>query len=394
MRLLLLDTNFSSLPIYEHLLSEGHEVFVIGNNENDFLARISNNYINADYTHINEVNSIVESCRIDRVIPGSNDHSFLSWMSLDIVNMAADKKNSIDILFNKSKFRDYCMKNSLPSPRSVSARDLEQWSGRFPLIVKPVDSFSGKGITVVPEGESSVAEAMSVAANASLTGGVVAEEFVSGQLFSHSAFLSESKIEHDFFVREYGVRNKYAVDLSYLDNEIDEEIRSKVRNTIEFIASDLDLDDGLLHTQFITHGEKIWLVEITRRCPGDLYSLLVEFSTGFKYAAAYADLFTSGAGHYRQCLKKSFLSQRSDFSNVIRSSMTAQRDGIYKGLTKRVSLESIFEFIRISPGQFVSSNVRDRIAVCFYEALSKPQLHQVVNDFIGDKAYEIRLVGD
>jgi hypothetical protein len=38
----------------------------------------------------------------------------------------------------------------------------------------------------------------------------------------------------------------------------------------------------------------IWLIEITRRCPGDLYSQLIELSTGFAYSGAYVDAFTGG----------------------------------------------------------------------------------------------------
>ena len=37
MKILLLDTNFSSGPIYNYLVESGNEVYVIGNNPNDFL---------------------------------------------------------------------------------------------------------------------------------------------------------------------------------------------------------------------------------------------------------------------------------------------------------------------------------------------------------------------
>ena len=48
MNILLLDTNFSSAPIYEYLIEEGNEVYVIGNNPNDFLAKSAKNYIQSD----------------------------------------------------------------------------------------------------------------------------------------------------------------------------------------------------------------------------------------------------------------------------------------------------------------------------------------------------------
>jgi hypothetical protein len=47
----------------------------------------------------------------------------------------------------------------------------------------------------------------------------------------------------------------------------------------------------LIHTQFIKNDNSIWLIEMTRRCPGDLYSQLVELSTGFPYAKNYVRPF-------------------------------------------------------------------------------------------------------
>ena len=47
----IIDTNFSSSPIYEYLVKLHFDVFVIGNNPNDYLAKISPNYVNIDYSN-------------------------------------------------------------------------------------------------------------------------------------------------------------------------------------------------------------------------------------------------------------------------------------------------------------------------------------------------------
>ena len=41
MKVLLLDTNLSSLPIYQYLINLGHEVFVVGVNNTDRLSESS-----------------------------------------------------------------------------------------------------------------------------------------------------------------------------------------------------------------------------------------------------------------------------------------------------------------------------------------------------------------
>ena len=48
---LLLDTNVSSFPTYEFLLSKGYDVYVIGGNPSDCLAKYTTNYINCNYSN-------------------------------------------------------------------------------------------------------------------------------------------------------------------------------------------------------------------------------------------------------------------------------------------------------------------------------------------------------
>jgi hypothetical protein len=61
----------------------------------------------------------------------------------------------------------------------------------------------------------------------------------------------------------------------------------KLRTAVEAIAGALELCDGLFHTQFILDGTQTWLIESTRRCPGDLYSQLVELSGRRGYVKNY-----------------------------------------------------------------------------------------------------------
>ena len=49
-RVALFDTNLSAAPIHAYLVEAGHEVFVIGANPDDYLARSVRNYIQLDYS--------------------------------------------------------------------------------------------------------------------------------------------------------------------------------------------------------------------------------------------------------------------------------------------------------------------------------------------------------
>jgi biotin carboxylase len=150
-----------------------------------------------------------------------------------------------------------------------------------------VDAFSGKGIAVLRgDDPSTFPHAIAQARDVSPSGEVIVEEYVEGQLHSHSAFIRNGRIVFDFLVREDSTANPFVVDTSRVVHGSSGLLR-RLRWCAESLSTELGLVDGLLHTQFISNDQGIQLVESTRRCPGDLYSQLIELTTGYRYARAY-----------------------------------------------------------------------------------------------------------
>jgi hypothetical protein len=73
--------------------------------------------------------------------------------------------------------------------------------------------------------------------------------------------------------------------------DIGDHLMASIRECVEELVSALTLSDGLIHTQFIYCGNRFYLIEITRRCPGDLYATLVDKSLNVEYAAFYSAPF-------------------------------------------------------------------------------------------------------
>jgi hypothetical protein len=120
----------------------------------------------------------------------------------------------------------------------------------------------------------------------------------------------------DFIVEEHGSINPFAVDTSRLVFDLDPGLLQRVRDAINQIARDLNLASGLIHTQFISDGDRFWIIEITRRCPGDLYSLLISLSTGFNYAENYVRPFIDkpfeGRAQHRTAVMRHTISLREE----------------------------------------------------------------------------------
>lgn len=355
---MLVDTNVSSSPIYNYLCGEGHEVYVIGANREDCLAKCAGNYISCDYSDPAALRLAIESLKIDYVVPGCNDVSYrvCATISEGRHYPGIDTLQNSEILNNKDKFRNFAIKYNLPVPRLYERDGICR--SAFPVIVKPVDSFSGRGVTVVHDEDLDLLDAaIAEAKRQSRSGAYLIEEFVSGQLYSHSAFVAAGCVAYDIVVEEHCTANRFAVDTSYVVPNFPAALLGIIRLAIEKIAKTLGLKDGLFHTQFIRRGDKLWLIEPTRRCPGDLYSRLVEMSTGLNYAENYTRPFIG--------LKHDFSSDSGARSLVIRHTVTDPVGGGFLALRFEEGLK-IREFVPLGlSGDLMKPAPAGRVGIMF-----------------------------
>lgn len=291
MKVLLVDTNFSSGPIYKFLKSLSLDVIVIGNNSIDSLAKSSACYECIDYSNIQLLRKFISDKGITHLVPGCNDLSYMVCAELNHDGRfpGIDPFEIAEVINNKEKFRSFAADQNLSTPRVLLE---EEYGTRWPVIVKPVDAFSGRGVTIVREEDRhKLAAAIDVARQESRTKACIVEDYVEGQLYSHTAFINDGEIIVDHIVEEHGTANPFVVDTSRVCYDFPLATLEAIRRDIKLLAGKLSLQDGLVHTQFIKDGSQYWLIEVTRRCPGDLYSQLIELSTGLNYAENYARPF-------------------------------------------------------------------------------------------------------
>ena len=380
-RILLLDTNFSSEPIYNYLTQSGHEVFVVGGNPGDFLARTATNYINLDYSKTDQIRELIKELQIEQIMPGCNDMSYQVCAEIndDGKYKGIDNQLVTETILHKEKFRIFAETVGLPIPRLLDQNSVpENW----PVIVKPVDAYSGRGMTVLREQDQGFwPEAIRKAREFSHSGTCIVEQYIEGQLYSHSAFIRKQEIFLDFVVEEHSTANPFTVDTSRIIFDFPEELLSKIRNSINLMARELKLVDGLIHTQFIRKNEDFWLIEITRRCPGDLYSMLIELSTGIPYAEIYSKQFLGEQQiQTLQQINKSYL---------VRHTVSLQEERVFRSLEFNLPV-MIEKLVPLSiSGDKVKSSPFGRIALIFIRSKSKSELMEIYQRTIRRELYTI-----
>ena len=379
-KVLLVDTGFSSVPIYNELCLMGYEVHVVGANPSDCLAKSSKHYWNINYADTEALANLIEQECFEFIVPGCTDRSYRSCVEVSNGRFPGIESVDVDIsINNKAKFRELVCQLNLPTPQ---VQGLSNGQLRWPLIVKPVDAFSGKGITVIyTENHDQIERAIEDACKASEQGEYIIEDFVIGELYSHSAFLYNGKVVQDFIVQENGTTNPFVVDTSHVIAEPPPSTLQILRDSVEIIASALCLKDGLLHTQFILHENSVWLIEMTRRCPGDLYSQLIELSTGFAYVAHYIRPFLG------QSIKEEIAD--INYRPIMRHTLTINKNQNlgYIRFNHPIQIE---QWIPLSlVGDQIKPSPVSRIAILFASTNNKTELDMLYKKTINRTLYQI-----
>ena len=195
---------------------------------------------------------------------------------------------------DKKYMKEIFWRHSIPTSRYVEMTALD-WDRigtlRFPLVVKPVDAYSSRGVRKVWSDEE-LQRCFDEAAHISRTGGVIVEEFVSGDEISVDVYVeggvakllcvsnSEKLRDADRFII---FRGRYPVAAS-------DALLEKIRTVAQQIADAFGLVDSPMLIQMISDGENVSVLEFCARTGGNMKYLLIRRACGFDVIRAVIDL--------------------------------------------------------------------------------------------------------
>ena len=358
---LLVDPNFSALPLRRAIEERGFRVCTIGRSTTGGDIASAPHHISADYSDADALISAAKHLDAVALIPGCTDVSYdvCSRVAAELGLPGFEPRASTVGLHHKRAFRDLCVALNLPTPKSYVDAPAALNDGG-PVIVKPVDSFSGRGVSVVRGNLlNGLSDAVKHAQQFSPNGSALIEQFVEGQLFSYSAFLRDGAVWHAVLVAEYCNQNPFAVDVSFVEDHL--QLKAALRNDVNRLAGELNLESGLVHLQLIYDGVDYYLIEVTRRCPGDLYSELIRLTTGFDYSGAYVATFLNTplpepkAGMIRQ---------------IVRQTVKSPTHALFEGLEFEVASRLFAFWPLLKSGETVNRESAARVGIAFYDVPS------------------------
>ena len=253
--------------------------------------------------------------------------------------------------------------NNIPTSRHVEMTELD-WERikelQYPLVVKPVDAYSSRGVRKAQNPEE-LELYFGEAAQISRAGGVIVEEFVSGTEISVDVYVedgiakvlcvsnSEKIADADRFII---FRGRYPVAAS-------PEIMEQIRVVAQQIADAFQLKDAPMLIQMINTGERVSVLEFCARTGGNMKYLLIKRSCGFDVIKAVIDLAVGEKPH---------VELREPESKYIVNDFIYCKPGVFdrfEGVEEMLEQGMITDFRPLRPRGFQVFGVRsssDRIA--------------------------------
>ncbi len=162
---------------------------------------------------------------------------------------------------------------------------------RYPLVVKPVDAYSSKGVRKV-ENLEELRRYYAEAQKISRSGGVIVEEYFQGEEISVDAFVMNGKAKILTVSNSEKVKDKdrFVIFRGRYPVVASEAVLQKIEDIAQKIADGFGLVNAPLLIQLLNNGDDVSVLEFCARTGGNMKWLLIKYSCGVDVIAATIDI--------------------------------------------------------------------------------------------------------
>ena len=204
-----------------------------------------------------------------------------------------DYQTGLDVS-DKIRMKRIFKANGIPTTDFVETDhlDLDAISHlRYPLVVKPVDAYSSKGVRKA-ENPAELERYYGEAREISRSGGVIVEEFFRGEEISVDAFVVGGKAHVLTVSTSEKVKDKdrFVIFRGRYPAAASECVRRQIEEIAQKIADAFGLVNAPLLIQLLNNGDKLSVLEFCARTGGNMKWLLIKYSCGVDVITAAIDI--------------------------------------------------------------------------------------------------------
>ena len=280
------------LPVIEAAHKLGYYVITCDYIPDNIAHKYSDEYVNVSIIDKEAVLAVAREKQIDGIMSFAVDPGVVTAAYVqDRMGLPAfGPYESVCILQNKDRFRDFLAKHGFNVPQakgfsSVEEAMSEKYWYPWPVIVKPTDSAGSKGVTRVDRLEDLEA-ALQTAFDHSLSGRVIVEEFIekAGCSSDSDCFSVDGELKFvSFSAQRFDVNapNPYTPSAFSWPSTFTKEQETELTSEIQRLLTLLGMRTSVynIETRIGTNG-KPYIMEVSPRGGGNRLSEMLRFATG------------------------------------------------------------------------------------------------------------------
>lgn len=308
MKALVLAGGFPQIALLEELRSRHIETVLADYYPEPVAKSHADKFYQVSTLDIEAITDVAQKEKVDFLITACTDQALMTVAHVSEklgLPCYIDEQTARNVT-NKEYMKKVFMENHVPTAQYVITGKVleEKPTGlEYPLIVKPVDCNSSKGVKKVLN-DSELRETLTDAIHLSRTNTAIVEEFVDGSELTVDVYV-ESGTAHVLSVSDsdkIAEADKFVIFRTrYPAAGLNDELKNKISETAQKIADGFGLKDSPMLIQMITDGRRISVLEFSARTGGGVKYLLIKKASGFDVISAVVDLTLGEKPHVSLC---------------------------------------------------------------------------------------------
>lgn len=357
MKALVLCGGIPQVALIEELKSRGIRTILADMNENVVARAYADEFYPVSVLDVDGVKNLAERKKVDFVITACADQVLLVQAQVsEMLGLPCYiSYQTAKAVSSKALMKSVFVENGIPTSKHIIMREFDAKrieDFRYPMIVKPVDSYSSRGVRKVFNLQEAK-EAFEAAVEISREKRVIVEEFINGEELSVDVYVEDGEA-HVLCISNIDKipgSDRFVICRTRYPAQISEAIEEQVRDISQKIAEAFHLKNSPMLIQMIVDGERAVVVECCARTGGGDKFRLIKQVSNFDVIKAVVDLTLGEKPHvepYRteECIVNEFLYVNPGVIDHLQGFEEMKAQGV------------IYEYFQLKPKGFVCGEAK------------------------------------
>ncbi len=303
MKALVLAGGFPQIALIKELKRREITVLLADYYENPVAKPYADEFYQISTLDVEAITELARAQKVDFLITACTDQALLTVARVsETLELPCyiDYETALNVT-NKSYMKKVFQENDISTAKHVVMADLDTDAIaelQYPMIVKPVDCNSSKGVKKVYNSEE-LAAAFAEAVELSRTKTAIVEEYIEGLEITIDVQIENGKayVLSTAYSDKIADDDKFVIFRSRYPVAETPEVMEQIQTTAQQIADAFGLKNSLMLIQVISDGKRVYVLEFSARTGGGVKYSLIKKVSGFDVISAVVDLTLGTVPH-------------------------------------------------------------------------------------------------